>query len=102
MKPANSTPDVEVRARWCRRNSMTRWLLAAALLPIFSFAYAGDEPYRVVIKFGSLCCGPDATAVDRVASLMKGHESETGRLLKKRWVVWGLEGDMSLCLRLED
>jgi len=72
------------------------------LLLAVATTHADERPHRVIVKFGSICCGPDFSAMNRVSEVVTNHEQTSGRPIKKTWVPWGMEGDTTLCLGLEE
>lgn len=68
-------------------------LLAAGAAPAQQ-----DLAYRVVISFGSACCGPDAKAMDEVRRVIIDQSRALGRPFGEKWVRWGKEGEQTLCL----
>ena len=74
---------------------------AALLLLAVAPAFAAGESYRVVIKFGSVCCGPDLKAMDRVREVIVSESQRAGRALGEKKVHWGHEGESNLCLSLQ-
>lgn len=63
---------------------------------------AGDINYRVVIRFGSVCCGPRSMASDYVYELIAAREKMIGKPLVKDTVSWGKEGEYNLCMMLQE
>ena len=74
-------------------------LMFLALLAATGYA-AGGETYRVIIKFGSVCCGIDMQTEDSISRILSEHAQESGVSLERRRVYWGEEGEFNLCLRL--
>ena len=50
---------------------------------------AEEETCRVVIKFGSVCCGIDMDLKERVFQLLSEREQRLGISLDRRKVYWG-------------
>jgi hypothetical protein len=65
-------------------------------------ASAKDVNYRVVVLFGSVCCGIDHGASDRLSAIIAEYERKLGRPLEQRRVRWGLEGEVNVCLPLTE
>ena len=63
-------------------------------------APAQEATYRVVIRFGSACCGPDPKAMDEVRRVIIDQSRALGRPFGEKWVRWGKEGEQNLCLSL--
>ena len=71
------------------------------LTMLFSTVYAVEqETYRVILKFGSVCCGIDMAVHDRLSRILSEYEKETSVSLDRHTVYWGEEGEFNLCLRL--
>jgi len=75
-------------------------LLAVALAAALTNAGAEEETYRVVVRFGSGCCGPDAKAMDEVRRVLIDQSRALGRPFGEKWVRAGREGEQNLCLSL--
>ncbi|MGH8119119.1 MAG: hypothetical protein ACRESK_00735 [Gammaproteobacteria bacterium] len=63
---------------------------------------ADDINYRVVVRFGSVCCGPFSDAYDYVYELVAAREKLMGKSLVKERKGWGEEGEYNLCLKLDE
>jgi len=75
--------------------------LLLALLAATGYT-AEEETYRVVIKFGSVCCGIDMDLKDRISRLLSERGERTGKPLDRHMVSWGEEGEFNLCLKLDE
>jgi hypothetical protein len=80
-----------VRAAW-----------AILLIGCCGAAAAGGPPVRVLIMFGSACCGTDHRASREVSAVIAAQEKKTGRTLAQERVSWGKEGEFNLCLPLTE
>lgn len=78
-------------------------LLALALVASFALG-AGDKApnARLLVSFGSICCGPDAMAVEALARVISGYEKRIGHPIEATTVHWGKEGDFSRCFSLRE
>jgi hypothetical protein len=61
---------------------------------------AGEDSYRVIIKFGSVCCGIDAHAMEHISETLSQYENKHGVSFEKHMIYWGEEGEVNMCLRL--
>jgi hypothetical protein len=77
------------------RYSCEPWLLDA-------FLEDHDPPTRLIVKFGSVCCGPDGNALSRLMETVDAYERRIGRGLARQTVPWGIEGDFTICFRLDE
>ena len=75
--------------------------MVLALLVATGYA-DGEETYRVVIKFGSVCCGINFDLKDRVFQLLSERDEQKGIFLDRDMVYWGEEGEFNLCLKLSE
>ena len=78
-------------------SSLPRLLLALAL---GAFVPGAAAQTRLVVKFGSVCCGIDSGAYEDVRALVREREAAAGFKLPARILHWGKEGEVTLCYAL--
>jgi hypothetical protein len=77
----------------------------AAILLLFISAgapAAEADTVRLLISFGSQCCGTDHQALEEVSKAVSALERQTGRSLAQERISWGKEGEFNLCLPLTE
>lgn len=65
-------------------------------------AGAEDPNYRVVVIFGSVCCGIDRDAFERLSAIIAARERKLGRPIEQRRIRWGFEGEVNVCFPLTE
>ena len=70
------------------------------LVLMVTTGYAAEEDsYRVIIKFGSVCCGIDVNAMEHISEILSQYENKLGTSFEKHMIYWGEEGEVNMCLR---
>jgi|SRR6266850_8322844 len=79
-------------------------VLWAALLALPANTYSNptELPHRLIVKFGSICCGTDPNARQQLSGIISQYEQQirTPIVSKKLW--WGIEGEFTLCFTLSE
>jgi hypothetical protein len=76
------------------------WLALSALTA--SAQEAGQGSFRLVVSFGSVCCGPDGGAIQRVREAVEQAAQRIGQPVAVVTGFWGPEGDTAYCFQLNE
>ncbi len=81
-----------------------RQLLCFAFVALITinFAHSDDHRYRLVVKFGSQCCGTDKAARQRLAEIIAMYEQRDANKIVFKKFYWGKEGEYSACFKLKE
>ena len=80
-----------------RRRAVAFVFLAMLIVTVHAVE---QETYRVILKFGSVCCGIDMALHEHISRILSEYERESNVSLDRHMVYWGEEGEFNLCLRL--
>lgn len=58
--------------------------------------------YRLVVEFGSLCCGPDGNAMRQLSEVVAKYEKQIAKPIVSKIVHPGLEGETTFCFQLSE
>ena len=89
-----------MNATLCRR--VTLGALWALLLAFPVAVFSADIQHRLVVRFGSICCGPDREAAAQLAEVVSKYERHIDKPIESKKLRWGKEGDFSLCFKLSE
>jgi uncharacterized protein YihD (DUF1040 family) len=81
---------------------ITREIILLSLSMVSSAGFTEDINYRVVIRFGSVCCGTHSIASDYIYVVIAEREKLIGKTLEQEKVHWGKEGEYNLCMMLHE
>jgi len=80
--------------------------IVALLLALFAIPLhaqeAAPEQYRLVIAFGSLCCGPDYSAMRRAQEVAEQTAGRIGKPMAMNQVWYQREGETAFCFPLKE
>jgi hypothetical protein len=77
------------------------FLLALLTLPLHA-QQAAPEQYRLVIGFGSVCCGPDYSAMRRAQEVAEQTAGRIGKPIVMKQVWYQREGETAFCFPLKE
>ncbi len=60
------------------------------------------NPNRLIVRFGSICCGTDENAVTQIAEIISKYERQITKPIVSQKVHWGFEGEFTLCFTLTE
>jgi len=84
---------------------MKRFIGAGMFLVFYLVTASGVSEklvYRIVVRFGSVCCGIDREVYDKVMRLIADREQQIGKTIAVEKVYWGKEGEFNLCMALDE
>lgn len=86
---------------------VTLGLLANHLLrdtptPLHSATLPTEIPHRLIIRFGSICCGTDMQAHKQLSGIIAKYEQKIGKSIVAKRINWGKEGEFTLCFTLTE
>lgn len=83
-------------------NALRLRVLAGAALVVIGIVAFGERlvGHRLVVVFGSHCCGPNRDAIAGLNRLIDDFEAKYQRVLAREIISWGIEGDHTYCFRL--
>jgi len=84
---------------------MKRFLGSGIFLVLYVVTACGvseELVYRIVVRFGSVCCGIDHEVYDKVMQHIADREQQTGNPIAVKKVYWGKEGEFNLCMPLDE
>lgn len=85
------------------RNSFVFMILfVVAVFTHHSKAETSKTTYRLIISFGSECCGIDHMAQDEIDKFIAAYEKKKKVKLQRKVVYWGKEGERDYCFTLSE
>lgn len=66
------------------------------------FSQDGKQIYRLIVSFGSICCGTNKEAEKEIIQTISLYEKEKGVKLHRKKVYWGKEGEFDYCFKLSE
>lgn len=67
-----------------------------------NFAQEAKQAYRLIISFGSECCGINKEAEKKIRKIISLYEKEKKVKLKRNKIYWGKEGEFDYCYTLSE
>lgn len=81
-------------------NSLTEKIELVNVTENHTLHKANPRQYRLIISFGSECCGIDQKAEKEIGEIIAKHEKKNKVKLERKTIRWGKEGERDFCYLL--